>query len=166
MIFTIKPEQADVSPDDADTVFAVIMDIGLRDRGSPATFAISLIAVATGEASFHPTPGGSVIGVACIFIGVQLLDATLITPRILGGKLGLPPLWIIVALMAGGEMFGFLGVLLAVPTTAVLKVVITHTVERYKASNLFLSPTAPKQPAAAPATASQAPSPPEDEAIS
>jgi hypothetical protein len=63
MIFTLTPEQADVSPDDADTVYAVTMDIGLRDRGSPATFVLSLIAVATGEASFHPTPGGSVIGV-------------------------------------------------------------------------------------------------------
>jgi len=63
MIFTIKPEQADVSPDDADTVYAVLMDIGLRDRQSSATFALSLIAAATGEASFHPTPGGSVIGV-------------------------------------------------------------------------------------------------------
>ena len=49
------------------------------------------------------------------------------------------PLWIIVALMVGGELFGFMGVLLAVPTTAVLKVLVGHTLSRYRRSSLFLS---------------------------
>jgi predicted PurR-regulated permease PerM len=82
---------------------------------------------------------GSIIGVVAVFATVQFFDAILITPRILGGKLGLGPLWIIVALMAGGEMFGFLGVLLAVPTVAVLKVLINRTVLRYKGSSLYRS---------------------------
>jgi predicted PurR-regulated permease PerM len=82
---------------------------------------------------------GSVFGVVIVFSTVQIFDAILITPRILGGKLGLGPLWIIVALMAGGELFGFLGVLLAVPTVAVLKVLVNRTVLRYKASSLYRS---------------------------
>jgi predicted PurR-regulated permease PerM len=82
---------------------------------------------------------GNVIGVVIVFTTVQIFDAILITPRILGGKLGLGPLWIIVALMAGGEMFGFLGVLLAVPTVAVFKVLVDRTVSRYKASSLYHS---------------------------
>jgi predicted PurR-regulated permease PerM len=91
---------------------------------------------------------GTVIGVITVFASVQLLDAVLITPRIIGGQLGLSPLWIVIALMAGGELFGFLGVLLAVPTTAVLKVLVGHTVERYKASLLYRDsylPTAPTE---------------------
>jgi predicted PurR-regulated permease PerM len=144
-------------------VLASLYSIGYSIVGIPVAIGVGLL---TGVLCFIPYVGaatgfilalflailelqgfGSVFGVVCIFVGVQLLDATLITPKILGGKLGLRPLWIIIALMAGGELFGFLGVLLAVPTTAVLKVVVTHGMERYKASNLYRSPTAPDTPA-------------------
>ncbi len=80
---------------------------------------------------------GAVIGVMVVFGSVQLLDAVLITPKIIGGQLGLSPLWIIIALMAGGEMFGFFGILLAVPTTAVLKVLVAHSIRRYKKSGIY-----------------------------
>jgi predicted PurR-regulated permease PerM len=69
---------------------------------------------------------------------VQVLDAIVITPRILGGKLGLTPLWIILALMAFGELFGFVGVLLAVPTTAVLKILVQRTIKHYRESPVYL----------------------------
>jgi hypothetical protein len=46
-------------------------------------------------------------------------------------------LWIVVALMAGGELFGFLGVLLAVPTISIMKVLVAHSVMRYKKSMLY-----------------------------
>ena len=81
--------------------------------------------------------GGMVLGVMAVFAVVQLLDAVVITPRIIGGQLGLSPLWIVVALMAGGELFGFLGVLLAVPTISVMKVLVAHSVSRYKRSMLY-----------------------------
>ncbi len=92
-----------------------------------------------------------IIGVLIVFGTVQALDAVLVTPRILGEKLGLQPLWIIVALMAGAEIFGFLGVLLAVPTMAVLKILVGFSVEAYKHSRLYrgdndtptIPPTAP-----------------------
>jgi predicted PurR-regulated permease PerM len=80
---------------------------------------------------------GSIMGVVIVFATVQLFDAVLITPKILGEKLGLQPLWIIVALMAGGELFGFLGVLLAVPSTGVLKIVVVFFIDRYKSSALY-----------------------------
>jgi predicted PurR-regulated permease PerM len=89
---------------------------------------------------------GTVLGVIVVFASVQLLDAVLITPKIIGGQLGLSPLWIVVALMAGGELFGFLGVLLAVPATAVLKVLVGHTVERYKHSVLYRDSIMPVSP--------------------
>jgi predicted PurR-regulated permease PerM len=139
-------------------VLAALYSIGYSIVGVPVAIGLGLL---TGVLCFIPYVGAatgfilalllalldlkgfsSVAGVVCVFAAVQLLDATIITPKILGGKLGLRPLWIIIALMAGGELFGFLGVLLAVPTTAVLKVVISHTLYRYKNSNLYLSESA------------------------
>jgi len=80
---------------------------------------------------------GSILGVAIVFAVVQGLDAIVITPKILGGKLGLQPLWIIAALMAGGELFGFLGILLAVPTIAILKILVKHSINKYKNSSFY-----------------------------
>lgn len=62
MIFSVKPEQVEVSKSDANRVFGVIMDIGQIDLRASTNWAISLSAFPTGEASFHPTPGGSVAG--------------------------------------------------------------------------------------------------------
>lgn len=62
MIFMIRPEQVEVSKSENNRVYGVIMDIGLVDRQSSTGWAISLSAFPTGEASFHPTPGGAVIG--------------------------------------------------------------------------------------------------------
>lgn len=53
---------------------------------------------------------------------VQFLEGTFITPRIIGGKVGLSPLVVIISIFAGGKLFGILGVLLAIPGAAVLKV--------------------------------------------
>ena len=61
--------------------------------------------------------------VACTFAGAQLLEALVITPRIVGEKVGLPPVAVIIAVLGFAELFGFVGVLLAVPSTAVLQVV-------------------------------------------
>jgi len=134
-------------------VLGTLYSIGYSIVGIPVAIGIGLL---TGLLCFIPYVGaatgfvlalllalldfqgwGTVLGVIIVFGGVQALDGTVIPPRILGGKLGLRPLWIIVALMAGAELFGFLGVLLAVPTTAVLKVLVGHTVSHYKRSSLY-----------------------------
>ncbi len=54
--------------------------------------------------------------------GVQLIDGMVITPRIVGRSVGLAPLEVILTMMAAGSLFGFLGVLLAVPLGAVAKI--------------------------------------------
>ena len=105
--------------------------------GAASGFLLALLLAILEMKGWH-----SIVGVVIVFGVVQVLDAVLITPKILGGKLGLQPLWIIVALMAGGEIFGFLGVLLAVPTTAVLKILVVYSIDRYRASSLFLEQTA------------------------
>jgi predicted PurR-regulated permease PerM len=57
-----------------------------------------------------------------VYAIVQFLEGTFITPRILGDSVGLSPLVIILALFAGGQLFGLLGIFLAVPAAATLRV--------------------------------------------
>jgi len=62
-----------------------------------------------------------------VFGGVQVLDGTLITPRVMGESVGLSPLIIILALFAGGQLFGLLGIFLAIPAAATLRVLARHS---------------------------------------
>ncbi len=64
-----------------------------------------------------------------VFAVVQALEGTVITPRVLGESVGLSPLVIILALFAGGQLFGLLGIFLAVPTAAALRVLMRHSYE-------------------------------------
>ncbi len=80
---------------------------------------------------------GQVIGVAVGYGIIQILEGFVITPRIVGDKVGLSAVWVLVALMVGGELFGFLGVLLALPVAAVLKIFVVRAVAWYRQSQLF-----------------------------
>lgn len=75
--------------------------------------------------------------VAATFIVGQLAEGFVITPRVVGDKVGLSPVTVILAVLAFGELFGFTGVLLAVPTAAILKVVLSVVVERYQRMALY-----------------------------
>ncbi|NOZ02736.1 MAG: AI-2E family transporter [Deltaproteobacteria bacterium] len=81
---------------------------------------------------------GQVIAVLAVFGGVPLLDATLITPNIIGNRVGINPFLVIVALLAGGELLGFLGLLLAVPSAAVIRALVMVSLESYKRSRFYL----------------------------
>ena len=70
--------------------------------------------------------------------GVQTLEGFVITPRIVGKTVGLSEIWVLVALFVGGEIFGFLGVLLALPTAAVAKIFVSRGVQFYRTTELFL----------------------------
>ncbi len=76
--------------------------------------------------------------IALTFIGAQALEGFVITPRVVGEKVGLPPVVVIIAVLAFGELFGFIGVLLAVPMAAVLKVVLQVVISRYRKTALFI----------------------------
>jgi predicted PurR-regulated permease PerM len=60
-----------------------------------------------------------------------------LTPRIVGGSVGLHPGAVIVALLIGGDLFGFLGLLIAVPVAAVVKVFVDELLEAYRRSSFF-----------------------------
>ena len=72
-----------------------------------------------------------------VFMMGQMVDAYLLTPRLVGEKVGLHPVWVIFALLAGGALFGFTGVLLAVPVAAVIGVVLRYALVHYRASAYY-----------------------------
>ncbi|ATB33441.1 AI-2E family transporter [Melittangium boletus] len=75
--------------------------------------------------------------VAGTFLVGQMAEGFFITPRVVGDKVGLSSVSVIIAILAFGELFGFTGILLAVPSTAILKVVLRVVVERYQRMPLY-----------------------------
>jgi predicted PurR-regulated permease PerM len=78
-----------------------------------------------------------VLMVVGVFVVGQLLEGYVLVPRLVGEKIGLHPVAVIFAVLACGELFGFLGVLLALPVASVLMVVLRYAHERYRASELY-----------------------------
>ena len=75
--------------------------------------------------------------VAVVFGLGQLLESFFLTPRLVGERIGLHPLAVIFALMAFGQLFGFVGILVALPASAVLLVAIRRLRSSYMASGLY-----------------------------
>ena len=98
------------------------------------------VLVAMGMAILDWQGPGTLVGVLAVMGGVQVIDATMITPRIVGRSVGLAPLEVILTMMAAGSLFGFLGVLLAVPLGAVAKILVQRAVKAYLASDFYNRP--------------------------
>jgi predicted PurR-regulated permease PerM len=75
--------------------------------------------------------------VALVFVIGQVLEGNIITPKLVGDKVNLHPLWVIFALLAGGTIFGFIGVLIAIPAAAVIGVLVRFSIEEYKKSGFY-----------------------------
>lgn len=147
-------------------VLAVFYTVGLALVGLKLALPIGVF---TGLAVFVPYLGfglGMIMGllaavlqfqsvlgvalVAVVFIIGQVVESMYITPRLLGERIGLHPIAVIFSLMAFGHLFGFVGVLVALPASAVLLVAIRRAKRGYLASELYLE-DAPAQVPAAPA---------------
>jgi predicted PurR-regulated permease PerM len=76
-----------------------------------------------------------------IFFFGQFVEGNFLTPKLVGDRVRLHPVWVIFALLAGGALFGFVGVLLAVPVAAVIGVLTRFAVSRYTASPLYAGTT-------------------------
>jgi len=96
--------------------------------------------------------------VLLVFVVGQMLEGFVLTPWLVGDRVGLHPVAVIFAILAGGQLFGFLGVLLALPVAAVLMVALRHAHRRYLASELYGA--AATDPAAAPPDAPPPGAPP------
>lgn len=78
-----------------------------------------------------------VVYVAIVFGAGQLVESFVLTPILLGDRIGLHPVMVIFALMVGGQLFGFFGILMALPFAAVIMVLLRYAHERYLNSQLY-----------------------------
>ena len=79
-----------------------------------------------------------IISVAAVFMVGQFLEGNFLTPKLVGDNVGLHPVWVMFALLAGGVLLGFLGLMIAVPVAAIIGVLIRHAIMNYKKSSLYL----------------------------
>lgn len=79
----------------------------------------------------------NIVIIAGIFILGQILEGYILTPKFIGEAVGLHPVWVIFSLLAGGALFGFLGVLLALPMAAIVGVLFRFCIDHYKNSSFY-----------------------------
>ncbi|MET3931268.1 putative PurR-regulated permease PerM [Lysobacter sp. OAE881] len=79
-----------------------------------------------------------VAGVLVVFGIGQVIESYVLTPKLVGDRIGLHPVAVIFAVLAGGQLFGFLGMLLALPVSAVVNVLLRYAQERYRHSRLYV----------------------------
>lgn len=75
--------------------------------------------------------------VAAIFIAGQFVEGNLLQPKLVGDRVGLHPVWVMFSLLAFGSLFGFSGLLVAVPASAAIGVVVRYLIDRYTGSELY-----------------------------
>lgn len=135
------------------SILAVLYSVGLWAVGLPLALVVGVIA---GLGNMIPYLG-TALGIALatlmvvldwqgfgqlalvygVFLVVQGLEGWVITPRVVGESVGLSPFVVIVAVLAFGELFGFVGVLLAVPLAAILKILLRVALEAYQRSSFY-----------------------------
>ncbi|OXS99622.1 AI-2E family transporter [Notoacmeibacter marinus] len=72
-----------------------------------------------------------------VFFSGQFIEGNILQPKLVGGKVGLHPVWLMFALFAFGALFGFIGLLVAVPAAAAVGVIVRFLLERYRQSHLY-----------------------------
>ncbi len=100
--------------------------------GTLTGMALSLIFVALDGGGWF-----RIAGVVAVFIIVQSVEGYYLTPKLLGGRLNLHPLWVLIGLVIGGNLFGILGIILAVPVIAVAKVLLNFLEDCYQQSDFY-----------------------------
>lgn len=88
-------------------------------------------------ALFTDNPVRSLLVLAGVFVVVQVLDGSVLGPKIVGDSVGLHPVWVILALAVCGFFFGFVGLLIAVPLAVLVKLLLARGLDRYRQSTLF-----------------------------
>ena len=126
---------------------AVIYSLGLTLVGLEFAIAIGVVSglvsfvpylgfvfgigIASLTVVLEPNPLLHFIGVVATFTIAQMFEGSFLTPKLVGDKIGLHPVLIIFAIAAGGQLFGFFGILLALPAAAVLSVLVRFAYDRY-----------------------------------
>lgn len=132
---------------------ATLYSIGLLITGVNFGFLIGIVAgllyivpylgtafglvAAFSAALFQGISMALAIKIAAVFVIGQVIETYFLTPRLVGGSVGMHPLWVLFAVMAGGSLFGLTGMLLAVPVAAIIGVLTGFAIGRYKESELY-----------------------------
>ena len=137
----------------ADAVLVVFYSLGLWLVGIELAFIVGFI---SGLVSFIPYLGvivglilsllaffiqmgdfSQLVAIGIVFLLGQLLEGTVLSPILVGERVGLHPVVVILAVMVGGQLFGFFGVLAAMPVAAILLVLLRHWHRIYLTSDLY-----------------------------
>lgn len=100
--------------------------------GSITGFLISILIAFAQFDSLMP-----ILQVIGVFAVGQFIEGNFLTPNLVGDSVGLHPVWIMFALLTGGVLLGFLGLMIAVPVAAIIGVLIRHAIDNYKDSSLY-----------------------------
>jgi len=92
-----------------------------------------------------PSVGTALLQLAAVFIAVQFIDGSVTGPRIVGGSVGLNPVWVMIAVLVFGNLMGFIGMLLAVPMAVLVKMLVVRGVARFQASPFYGPAAAPEE---------------------
>jgi predicted PurR-regulated permease PerM len=95
------------------------------------------LALAMMSALLQFQEASALISVAIVFGAGQLVESFYLTPKLVGERIGLHPLTVIFALMAFGQLFGFIGILIALPASAILSVMLRHLRASYLSSPFY-----------------------------
>lgn len=101
--------------------------------GSISGFLIAIILVVT---QYGTLP--KIVAVVAVFAVGQFLEGNFLTPKLVGENIGLHPVWVMFALLAGGVLLGLLGMIIAVPVAACIGVLLRYMVNHYKQSRIYL----------------------------
>jgi len=126
---------------------AIMYSVGLSFVGLKFAIAIGVVAglvsfvpylgfvfgigIAGMTVVLEPDPLWRLVGVIATFSVAQFVEGSVLTPKLVGDKIGLHPVLVIFAVAAGGQLFGFFGILLALPAAAVLSVLVRFAFDRY-----------------------------------
>lgn len=101
--------------------------------GSISGFLMAIVLVVT---QFGTLP--KILAVVAVFGVGQFLEGNFLTPKLVGENIGLHPVWVMFALLAGGVLLGLLGMIIAVPVAACIGVLMRYTIGQYKKSAIYL----------------------------
>lgn len=137
--------------------------VGLKIAGLEGAFTVGLV---TGILAFVPYVGAIIgyglamllatsqfdilltpfVWISGVFLIGQLFEGKVLIPNLIGGKIGLHPLWVIFSLFAGGAIAGFPGIFIAVPVAGVVGVLVRYTFQNYKKTAFYLGQQSDKPP--------------------
>ncbi|MDP3371982.1 MAG: AI-2E family transporter [Candidatus Paracaedibacteraceae bacterium] len=125
-------------------LLAVLYSVGLFCTGIEKFLPLGIM---TGVLSFIPYLGmviglfaslsiafsafvswGQIVGILVVYVVVSLIEGNVLTPRFVGGRIGLHPVWILFSLLAAGTWFGFAGILVAIPSAAIIGVLVREAI--------------------------------------